>query len=40
MSYGGMRTQEAVLEQEVQALLRQAEAADQDDQRHGRDRRG
>ena len=41
MSYGRMRTQEALLEQEVRALLRQAEAADQeDDQRHGRDRRG
>jgi DDE family transposase len=41
MSYGRMRTQEALLEQEVRALLRQAEAADQeDDQRHGGDRRG
>ena len=41
MSYGRMRTQEARLEQEVQALLRQAEAADeQEDERHGQDRRG
>jgi transposase len=41
MSYGRMRTQEAALEQEVRSLLRQAEAADQDDDaRHGRDRRG
>jgi len=41
MSYGRMRTQEALLEQEVRALLRQAEAADQeDDRRHGGDRRG
>jgi transposase len=41
MSYGRMRTQEAALEQEVRALLRQAEAADRDeDARHGRDRRG
>jgi transposase len=41
MSYGRMRTQEVALEQEVRGLLRQAEAADQeDDARHGRDRRG
>jgi len=41
MSYGRMKTQEAVLEQEVRGLLRQAEAADrEDDQRYGRDRRG
>lgn len=41
MSYGRMRTQEAALEQEVRALLRQAEAADrEDDQRYGPDRRG
>jgi len=41
MSYGRMRTQEAVLEQEVRSLLRQAEAADQeDDRRYGPDRRG
>lgn len=41
MSYGRMRTQEAALEQEVHALLRQAEAADRDDdQRFGPDRRG
>ena len=41
MSYGRMRTQEAALEQEVRALLRQAEAADrEDDQRYGADRRG
>ena len=41
MSYGRMRTQEAALEQEVHALLRQAEAADrEDDRRYGPDRRG
>jgi len=41
MSYGRMRTQEAALEQEVRGLLQQAEAADQEeDARHGRDRRG
>jgi transposase len=41
MSYGRMRTQEAALEQEVRALLRQAEAADrEDDQRFGPERRG
>jgi transposase len=41
MSYGRMKTQEAVLEQEVRGLLRHAEAADrEDDQRYGRDRRG
>ena len=41
MSYGRMRTQEAALEQEVRALLRQAEAADrEDDQRYGPNRRG
>jgi transposase len=41
MSYGRMKTQEAVLEQEVRGLLRQAEAADrEDDKRYGRDRRG
>jgi transposase len=41
MSYGRMRTQEAALEAEVRALLRQAEAADrEEDQRYGRDRRG
>ena len=41
MSYGRMRTQEAALEQEVRSLLRQAEAADQeDDRRYGPDRRG
>jgi transposase len=41
MSYGRMRTQEAALAQEVRILLRQAEAADrEDDQRYGPDRRG
>jgi hypothetical protein len=41
MSYGRMRTQEAALEQEVRALLQQAEAADRaEDQRYGADRRG
>jgi DDE family transposase len=36
-----MRTQEAALEHEVQALLRQAESADrEEDARHGRDQRG
>jgi transposase len=41
MSYGRMRTEEARLEQEVRALLRQAEAADeQEDAHYGRDRRG
>ena len=41
MSYGRMRTQEAALEQEVHALLRQAEAADrEDDRRYGPERRG
>jgi transposase len=41
MSYGRMKTQEAVLEQEVRGLLRQAEAADrEDDKRYGGDRRG
>jgi len=41
MSYGRMRTEEARLEQEVRALLRQAEAADeQEDERYGRERRG
>lgn len=41
MSYGRMKTQEAVLEQEVRGLLRHAEAADrEDDKRYGRDRRG
>jgi transposase len=41
MSYGRMRTQEALLEQEVRAVLRHAEAADQqEDERYGRDRRG
>ncbi len=41
MSYGRMRTQEAALEQEVRALLCQAEAADrEDDQRFGPDRCG
>jgi transposase len=41
MSYGRMRTEEAALEQEVQTLLRQAEAVDRDeDARHGADRRG
>jgi transposase len=41
MSYGRMRTQETQLEQEVRTLLRQAEAADaQEDARYGRDRRG
>jgi transposase len=41
MSYGRMRTQEVVVEQEVRALLRQAEAADrEEDQRYGVDRRG
>jgi len=41
MSYGQMRTQEAALEQEVRNLLRQAEAADQEDERrYGPDRRG
>src|SRR5438067_789892 len=41
MSYGRMRTQEAALEQEVRSLLRQAEAADQqDDRRYGPSRRG
>jgi transposase len=41
MSYGRMRTQEAALEQEVRSLLRQAEAADQeDDRRYGADQRG
>ena len=41
MSYGRMKTQEAMLEQEVRGLLRQAEAADrEDDTRYGRDRRG
>lgn len=41
MSYGRMRTQEAALEHEVQALLHQAESADRDeDARHGRDQRG
>ena len=41
MSYGRMRSEEARLEQEVRALLRQAEAADaQEDEHYGRDRRG
>lgn len=41
MSYGRMKTQEAVLEQEVRGLLRQADAADrEDDKRYGQDRRG
>jgi transposase len=41
MSYGRMRTEEARLEQEVQTLLRHAEAADQqEDARYGGDRRG
>jgi transposase len=41
MSYGRMRTEEARLEQEVQALLRQAEAADaQEDAQYGTTRRG
>ncbi len=41
MSYGRMRTQEVALEQEVRSLLRQAEAADQeDDRRYGWARRG
>lgn len=41
MSYGRMRQKEAALEREVAELLRQAEAADRDDdQRYGADRRG
>lgn len=41
MSYGRMREKEAALTREVEALLRQAEAADrEDDQRYGVDRRG
>jgi hypothetical protein len=41
MSYGRMRTEEARLEQEVQSLLREAEAVDaQEDEHYGRERRG
>jgi transposase len=41
MSYGRMRTEEARLEQEVHALLRQAEATDaQEDAHYGATRRG
>jgi transposase len=41
MSYGRMREKDAALTREVESLLRQAEAADQDDdRRHGVDRRG
>jgi transposase len=41
MSYGRMRTEEARLEQEVRGLLRQAEAADaQEDAHYGATRRG
>lgn len=41
MSYGRMRSEEARLEQEVRGLLRQAEAADeQEDAHYGRERRG
>jgi transposase-like protein DUF772 len=41
MSYGRMREKEPALEREVAELLRQAEAADRDeDQRYGADRRG
>jgi transposase len=41
MSYGRMRTEEARLEQEVRALLRQAEATDaQEDAHYGATRRG
>jgi transposase len=41
MSYGRMKEEEARLQGEIQELLAQAEAADgQEDQDHGRDRRG